>query len=123
MNEKILLVDDNQDLLMIARIILKGQGYNAFLAASLEEAQRKIRIHQPSLVLLDVCLTDGDGRDFCAQLKSEQDTNGIRVILMSGHEESAGECLQADGFLQKPFDYNELLEKVSQQLALSNVYH
>lgn len=123
MNDKILLVDDNQDLLMITRIILKGQGYNAFLAASLEDAQRKIKIHQPSLILLDVCLNDGDGRDFCQQLKAHPDTNNLRIILMSGHDDCAYDKITADDFLPKPFDYNELIEKVDRHLKYAKLYH
>ncbi|RYY61293.1 MAG: response regulator, partial [Chitinophagaceae bacterium] len=56
MNPKILLVDDNEDLLLVTQIILKGQGYETFLARSAAEAERKIRTHQPALVLLDVGL-------------------------------------------------------------------
>ena len=56
MNPKILLVDDNADLLLVTQIILKGQGYEPVLATSLAEAERKIRIHRPSLLLLDIGL-------------------------------------------------------------------
>jgi two-component system response regulator VicR len=115
MSGKILLVDDNTDLLMITQIILKGQGYETVLARSVEEAERKIRIHQPSLLLLDVRIGDDDGRVFCKQLKS--DGHDMRVILMSGDD-----CLEyrkaaADDFLPKPFDFNELLSKVQNQLV------
>lgn len=114
MSDKILLVDDNTDLLLITQIILKGQGYDTVLARSLEEAVRKVRIHHPALVLLDICIGDGDGRQFCRQLKS--DDSDIRVILMSGDD-----CLEyrkaaADDFLSKPFDFDELLLKVQTQL-------
>ena len=114
MSDKILLVDDNTDLLLITQIILKGQGYDTVLAKTIEEAERKIKIHQPALLLLDVCIGEEDGRTFCRQVKN---TDGdIRVILMSGDD-----CLEyhkaaADDFLPKPFDYNELLAKVQNQL-------
>jgi DNA-binding response OmpR family regulator len=114
---KILLVDDNEDLLMITQIILKGQGYETFLATSIEEAERKIRIHQPQLLLLDVCIGDDDGRDFCRQLKSSIDTSGIHVILMSGDDCGMEKNSIGDDFLAKPFDFNELISKVHQQVA------
>jgi len=113
---KILLVDDNKDLLMITQIILKGQGYETFLATSIEEAERKIKIHQPQLLLLDVCIGDGDGRDFCRQLKSNTNTNAIHVILMSGDDFGSGRNCMNDDFLAKPFDFNELLSKVQHQV-------
>lgn len=118
MNTKILLVDDNEDLLKITQIILKAQGYDTFLANTIEDASRKIKIHQPALLLLDVSVCEKeDGRVYCQQLKEEADTQGIRVILMSGNEYDGIELAGADAFLQKPFDFTELTEKVSWQIA------
>jgi two-component system phosphate regulon response regulator PhoB len=112
MHPKILLVDDNVDLLMITQIILKGQGCETVIALSLEEAERKIKIHQPSLILLDICVGDEDGRIFCQNLKLDPDTNNIKIILMSGDDCMDHDQCNADDFLSKPFDYNELVEKV-----------
>jgi len=120
MNDKILLVDDNEDLLMITRIILKGQGYNAFLATSTEEALRKIKIHQPSLILLDVCISNEDGRELCYRLKSDEETNNLRIILMSGYEDCMQDDTVADDFLSKPFDFNELISKVEHQMLCAS---
>jgi two-component system response regulator VicR len=118
MNPKILLVDDNEDLLKITQIILKGQGYETVLATSIEEAARKIKIHRPALILLDACLCgQDDGRAYCRQLKEEVSTSGIRIILMSGNEYDGSELANADDFLQKPFDFTELTDKVAKQLA------
>lgn len=113
MNPKILLVDDNEDLLLITQIILKGQGYEIFLARTLEEAERKIRIHQPALLLLDVCIGDDDGRLFCQKLKADPETENLRVILMSGDDCEENRLDIADDFLSKPFDFTELLTKVN----------
>lgn len=117
MNPKILLIDDNQDLLLITQIILKGQGYEIFLASSIAEAERKLKIHQPSLLLLDVCLGDEDGIEFCRQLKTNPDTNSIHVILMSGDDCQENKTCIGDDFLSKPFDFNELVSKVQQQVS------
>jgi DNA-binding response OmpR family regulator len=114
MSDKILLVDDNSDLLLITQIILKGQGYDTVLAKSVEEAERKIKIHQPALLLLDIRIGEEDGRTFCRKVKR---TDGdIRVILMSGDDCTEYRKAAADDFLPKPFDFNELLEKVQNQL-------
>jgi two-component system alkaline phosphatase synthesis response regulator PhoP len=117
MNPKILLVDDNKDLLQITQIILKAQGYETVLATSIEEAGRKLKIHQPLLMLLDVSICEqDDGRAYCHQLKEEAATKGIRIILMSGNEYDVPPE-DADDFLQKPFDFTQLTEKVAAQLA------
>jgi len=117
MTPKILLVDDNQDLLLITQIILKGLGYETFLAGSVEEAERKIKIHQPQLLLLDICIGDDDGVAFCKQLKANPATNSIHVILMSGDDCNTAGLESSDDFLSKPFDFNELVSKVQQQLS------
>jgi DNA-binding response OmpR family regulator len=121
-NQKILLLDDNKDLLQIVQIILKGQGYDTVLASRIEEAVQKIRIHKPALILMDVFISDQDGREFCNQLKHDDETSNIRVIMMSGYDNSLGLMSQvgADDFMQKPFDYTDLLSRVQKQMWYSN---
>lgn len=118
-NSKILLLDDNRDLLQIIQIILKGQGYDTILASSIEEAIVKIRIHKPVLILMDVCLSDKDGYSFCNQLKNDPETFHAKVIMMSGEDfnPSMIRYAHADDFMQKPFDYNDLLTRVQQHYA------
>jgi len=112
--QKILLLDDNRDLLQIVQIILKGQGYDTVLASSIEEAAVKIKVHKPVLILMDVCLSDKDGYTFCNQVKNDPETSHVRVIMMSGEEcnQKMVAYAHADDFMQKPFDYNDLLTRV-----------
>jgi two-component system, OmpR family, response regulator VicR len=121
-NQKILLLDDNKDLLQIVQIILKGQGYETVLASCIEEAKQKIKIHKPALILMDVFISDQDGREFCNQLKAEEETSNIRVIMMSGYDSNLGlmKWTGADDFMQKPFDYNDLLARVQKQIINAN---
>jgi DNA-binding response OmpR family regulator len=117
--KKILLLDDNKDLLLIVQIILKAQGYDVVQSCCVEEATQKIRIHHPSLILMDVFIKEQDGREFCSQLKHNDTTGNIKVIMMSGIESDNNLLYQigADDFIQKPFDYNDLLEKVQRQMT------
>ena len=117
-DRKILLLDDNRDLLQIIQIILKGQGFDTILASSIEEAEHKIRIHNPALILMDVFISDQDGREYCNQLKTDAVTSNIRVILMSGSElnMSMMSRIHADDFMEKPFDYNDLVSRVQRQM-------
>lgn len=118
-NKKILLLDDNKDLLQIVQIILKGQGYETFLSSCIEEATQKIKIHRPVLILMDVFISDQDGREFCNKLKLDDETSSIRVIMMSGYDSTLGfmSWTKADDFMQKPFDYNDLINRVQRQMA------
>lgn len=113
---KILLVDDNDDLLLITQIILKGQGYEVILARTIEEAEHKIKLHHPPLILLDIFICEQDGREFCRQLKQEAGTKDIRVILMSGDDDHLRKAKVGDDVLPKPFNYDELVEKVRVQM-------
>ena len=117
--KKILLLDDNRDLLQIVQIILRGQGYETVLASSVEEAILKIKIHKPVLILMDVCLSEDDGYTFCSQLKNDPETGNIRVIMMSGEDcnQTMISISHADDFMQKPFDYNDLVGKVNQHFS------
>ena len=121
--QKILLLDDNRDLLQIVQIILKGQGYETILASSVEEAILKIKIHKPVLILMDVCLSDEDGYSFCSKLKSDPDTVNIRIIMMSGEDFNPGMAnyAHADDFMQKPFDYNDLVARVQKHFSENHV--
>ena len=121
MSHKVLLVDDNEDLLLITQIILKGQGLHVLTARTREEAEHKIRIHHPDLLLLDLHLDNDNGNEFCKQLKTNPFNYDLRVILMSGDEFSTIQGFSADDFLSKPFDFDDLLEKVQRQLITENV--
>ncbi len=116
---KILLLDDNKDLLFIVQIILKGQGYETVQAGCIEEALQKIKIHKPSLILMDVFIKDEDGRELCSQLKKSNETSAIKIIMMSGIESDNTflYTIGADDFMQKPFDYDDLLQRVQRQMT------
>jgi CheY-like chemotaxis protein len=117
--KKILLLDDNKDLLLIVQIILKGQGYDVVQACCVEEALQKIKIHNPMLIMMDVFIKEQDGRELCSQLKKDPATSNIKIIMMSGIESDNAnlQLIGADDFIPKPFDYDDLLERVSRQMS------
>ena len=119
MKQKILLLDDNKDLLLVLQIILKGRGYQSVVATSVDEAVTKIKVHKPELILMDVHLSDQDGREFCNQLKHDSDTSDIRVIMMSGDDNDPEimDLSGADDYLQKPFNYDDLFYRVERQVV------
>lgn len=117
--KKILLLDDNKDLLLIVQIILKSQGYDVVQACCVNEAAQKIKIHRPALILMDVFIKEEDGREFCSQIKQDSTTHQIKVVMMSGIESDNTLLYKigADDFIQKPFDYDDLLTKVQRQMT------
>ena len=121
MHPKILLVDDNEDLVKITGLILKSEGYQVFSAGTVEGASQLIEAEKPALILLDVCICQEDGLLFCNQLKHNADTLDIKVILMSGYDYSKADWNGADDFLYKPFDFNTLTRKVAAQLSVTPI--
>ncbi len=87
---KILVIDDDKDLLDITQTLLVKQGFEVETNASWDDALQKIETFQPQLILLDVFLNGIDGLDICKQLQSMPHTKHIPVMIFSGYP-SVGE--------------------------------
>ena len=120
MNQRILVVDDEGDILDLARIVLESGGYDVATAASGEEALRIISMKKPDLVLLDVVLPGVSGLDVCRLLKRDPGTRPIKVVLFTALGTEVDMMLekkdQADGYLAKPFTSKMLLDLVGKLL-------
>jgi CheY-like chemotaxis protein len=119
--KKILIIDDNRDILEVLGIILRTAGYeveqhdNGAPLATLAE-----RNEYPDLIILDVLLSGHDGRDLCHNIKDDPITEKIPVIMISAYPTAARTAKEAGAniFLQKPFSMNDLLAAVEQLLAV-----
>ena len=117
MKEKILLVDDQEDLIELTRRILQSRGYEVVGLTDGEEALAVIKKESPNLVILDMIMPGKDGAQICQEMKSDATTRHIPVILSTGQMLKAGDFSQeglaeADGYLTKPFEIEELLHKI-----------
>ena len=114
---KILLVDDDADIRIATTRVLKSAGYRIREASSVKEGMEKLRADFPDLLLLDVVLPDGDGRQLCSQIKADPDLQGIFVVLLSSiktasNDQVEGLDLGADGFIARPVSNKELLARI-----------
>lgn len=110
-SKKLLLVDDEPELLKMVSAILKDAGFeNIVAAASVKEGAAKAQKEKPDLAILDVMLPDGDGFSLMQQLRSFTD---MPVIFLTARDEAAdklaGLGLGADDYIAKPFMPQELL--------------
>jgi CheY-like chemotaxis protein len=94
----LLLIDDDQEMRIATAGILERAGYSVIQGATAAEALSLTRTHLPAMVLLDVLLPDGDGRDIARQLKADPNLVGVFVVLLSGTKVSPED--QSRGFIQ-----------------------
>jgi DNA-binding response OmpR family regulator len=115
---RILIIDDDVDLLFLGCSLLKQRGFEVFSLSGGEGAFETVQSFKPHLILLDVKLGDQDGRDICLKLKSNPDTSFIKIILYSAFPETSVEYSKygADDFIVKPYEFNHLVERISHHL-------
>ena len=120
---RILVIDDDVDILAVMEILLSMKGFNVEVTAKGENTFPKIESFKPDLILLDVLISGYDGRVICKQLKSNEETKSIPVIMFSAHPGAATTIADygADDFIAKPFNVSNLIDKVNHQLELSGV--
>ncbi len=112
----ILAIEDEVRNIALLRAILEPAGYDLTVAANLAEARAWLRERDPSLVLLDRHLPDGDGLDLARELKAAPSTAEIPILLVSASvlpvDRVAAEEAGCDGFLDKPLRVGAVLETV-----------
>ena len=119
--EKILVIDDDQDIRRLLGVRLKAKGYEAVFAGDAISAVNQARHERPDLILLDLSLPAGDGYVVMERLKAMPALEGIPVIVVSARdplvEEERLAAARADSFFRKPFDYEELMIAIARALG------
>lgn len=119
-SKKILVVDDDLDILDALKFALEDAGYEVTTTEKGEYAEnlRDTNGGLPDVIILDVLLSGKDGRLICQKLKSQDDTKHIPIIMISAHPNARHSVhhVGADDFLAKPFDFDELLDAIARHL-------
>jgi len=114
--KKILVVDDEEDILDLVDYNLKKEGYRVSCVMSGEEALKSARELKPDLMLLDLMLPGLDGLEVCKILKYDQKTSHIPIIMLTAKGEEAdivtGLEIGADDYISKPFSPKVLIARV-----------
>jgi DNA-binding response OmpR family regulator len=115
----ILILDDDPDLCTMIRMMLEYKGYAAVEANNEQDARKLMTEKQIDLIIMDMLLSGTDGADVCRRLKKDQTLAQVPILMFSAHPNAKDACLQAgaDDFIAKPFEMNDLLEKVSRYVA------
>ena len=110
--KKILVVDDDQDLLIVLKSFLGKNGFDVGVTTSCGEGLSIFYSFQPDLVLLDINVGNEDGREMCKEIKTHADYQHIPVMVMSANHEvlKFHHDYYADAYLEKPFKLSYLLQ-------------
>lgn len=114
---KLLLIEDEADVLQINQEYFQGKGYQTICAPTLGKARFFLEEHAPDLILLDVMMPDGSGFDFCAELRQKTNAPIIFLTCRDENESVVKGLLQGgDDYVTKPYDLNVLSARVAAQL-------
>ncbi len=121
---KVLVVDDDPDVLFATSRIVKSAGYEVFEASTGALCMKTARENRPDLILLDVVLPDVDGTKLCREIKSDPELKATFVVLISGtkissHDQADGLDVGADGYIARPISNRELKARVD---AMARIY-
>jgi len=118
LQKRVLIIDDDVDLLMLLERRLLKEGYDIETAASLPQAEEIIVSFTPHLVLLDINVNGEDGRHLCWKLKKTNEHQNVKVMMMSGYDYNAGRAalFGADEILSKPLHTDYLLHRMDAHL-------
>ncbi len=114
--KEIFIVEDDDGIRDLIEFLLVSQQYVVKTFPTARAFKNNITGETPDLFLLDIMLPDGNGLDLCKELKKNSNTSSIPVVLMSAHADIS-RMEGADDFIAKPFDVDELLNRIEKQLA------
>ena len=119
--KKILIVEDEESLLKLESILLTSRGYEVKGVADGQAALDAVGAMKPDLVLLDIMLPEIDGFEVCRQIKSNEATRHIPVIMLtakkSREDMARGEQVGADWYITKPFKSAMVIETIQRFLT------
>ncbi len=121
MSARILVVEDNPNILVSLEFLLKNAGYDVITANDGVRGWSALEQQQPDLVVLDIMLPALDGFELCRRVRSAATLKKTRILILSarGHDAEVEKGLQlgADAYMRKPFGTHEFLDTVTQLLA------
>lgn len=120
-NPKILVVDDEKNLLLVLQTLLTNQGYSVFAASRGKDALIMAKSKRPDLIILDIMLPDMHGPKVAEELKEDIDTKDIPILFLTAllTKKEEGEKKRFAGnnvVIAKPFDTNQLLNEIEKLL-------
>ncbi len=122
MGKKVLIVDDEPNIVISLEFLMKREGFEVSIARDGEEALHRVAESRPDLMLLDVMMPKKSGYEVCQQLRSDPAHAGIKIIMLTAKgrdtEVAKGLDLGADAYMTKPFSTKDLVVQVKSLLGI-----
>ncbi len=116
MAKKILIADDEPNIVTALEFLLQRSGYEVLIARNGDEALKALESARPDLVLLDIMMPVKSGYEICKRIRERPEWAHIKVVMLSAKgrdaEVNKGMAMGADLYVTKPFSTRELMEKV-----------
>ena len=120
-DKKILVVDDEPNVVRTLTFVLKKEGYDVSSAVNGEEAIAKVKESKPNLMFLDIMMPKKDGYEVCRELKSDLNLRDIHIVMLSAKGQEADKEMAlnagANEFMTKPFSPIGVIGRVKELLA------
>ncbi len=122
MAKKILIADDEQNIVISLEFLMKREGFEVEVANDGESALRKLAELRPDLVLLDVMMANKSGYEVCQAIRANPELRSTKVLMLTAKgretEVAKGMALGADAYMTKPFSTKDLVVRVRQLLGV-----
>jgi DNA-binding response OmpR family regulator len=120
-NKRVLVVDDEPNILMSLEFLMKRAGFEVDVARDGRQALAALEGTPPDLVLLDVMMPEFDGYEVCARVRERPEWSGTKIVMLTARgrdaERERGMKAGADAYVTKPFSTRDLVEQVKRMLA------
>ena len=120
MSRKILVADDEPNIVISLEYLMKREGYTVLVARDGQEALDAIARDKPDLVLLDVMMPKKSGFEVCQAVRANEELQATKILMLTAKgrdtDLAKGLALGADAYMTKPFSTRELVQKVAEML-------
>ena len=121
MSHKVLIADDEPNILISLEFLMKREGHTVLLARDGDEALALIRAELPALVLLDVMMPGKSGFEVCQAVRADEALAGVKILMLTAKgrdtDVAQGLGVGAEGYMTKPFSTKDLAARVREMLA------
>ena len=122
MSQKILVADDEPNIVISLEYLMKREGYTVLVARDGQEALDAIARDKPDLVLLDVMMPKKSGFEVCQAVRASEELQATKILMLTAKgrdtDVAKGLALGADAYMTKPFSTRELVQKVAEMLGV-----